>query len=58
MFEAFARAHGGRPHWGKEAASDRAYLRDQYVRLDDFGELAARYDPHHKFRNAWIEGIL
>ncbi len=58
MFEAFARAHGGRPHWGKEAAFDRAYLRGQYARLDDFGALAARYDPHHRFRNAWLEGIL
>jgi len=57
-FEAFARAHGGRPHWGKEATFDRAYLRGQYARLDDFAELAARYDPDHKFRNAWLDGIL
>ena len=32
-FEAFAREHGGRPHWGKEATFDRAYLRAQYLRL-------------------------
>lgn len=58
MFESFARAHGGRPHWGKEAAFDRSYLRSQYTRLDEFGTLATKYDPHHKFRNAWLASIL
>ena len=57
-FEAFARAHGGRPHWGKEATFDRAYRRAQYPRLDDFAELAARHDPEGKFRNAWLDEIL
>lgn len=57
-FEAFARAHGGRPHWGKEAAFDREYLRRQYPRWDDFVALAERYDPEHKFRNAWLEELL
>lgn len=57
-FEAFARAHGGRPHWGKEASFDRAYLRAQYPRLEDFAALARRYDPEGKFRNTWIDDIL
>lgn len=57
-FEAFARAHGGRPHWGKEATFDRAYLRAQYPRFDDFVALARRYDPEGKFRNAWLEELL
>lgn len=57
-FEAFAREHGGRPHWGKLATFDRAYLRTQYPRLDDFTALAARYDPQRKFRNAWLDAIL
>ena len=57
-FEAFARAHGGRPHWGKEAMFDREYLRGQYARLDDFAALAAKYDPERKLRNAWLDGIL
>jgi L-gulonolactone oxidase len=57
-FETFARAHGGRPHWGKDAAFDRAYLRGQYARLDDFAALAARYDPERKLRNAWLDSIL
>jgi len=57
-FEAFARAHGGRPHWGKQATVDRAYLRGQYPRLDEFAALAARFDPERKFRNAWLDEIL
>jgi FAD/FMN-containing dehydrogenase len=57
-FEAFARAHGGRPHWGKEATFDHGYLRRQYPRLDDFAALAARYDPERRFRNAWLDAIL
>jgi len=57
-FEAFARAHGGRPHWGKEATFDRAYLRGQYPRLDDFARLVARHDPERKLRNSWLDGIL
>ncbi len=57
-FEAFARAHGGRPHWGKEATFDRAYLGTQYARLDDFAALAERRDPQRKFRNPWLDGLL
>ncbi len=57
-FEAFAREHGGRPHWGKEATVDRAYLRRQYPKLDAFAALTARHDPERKFRNAWLDEIL
>jgi FAD/FMN-containing dehydrogenase len=57
-FEAFARANGGRPHWGKEATFDRAYLSAQYPRLADFAALARRFDPDGKFRNAWIDQIV
>ena len=57
-FEAFARAHGGRPHWGKQATFDHAYLREQYPRLAEFAALAARFDPERKFRNAWLDQIL
>ena len=57
-FEAFARAHGGRPHWGKEATFAPDYLRTQYPRLDDFARLAARHDPDGKFRNPWLDAIL
>jgi FAD/FMN-containing dehydrogenase len=57
-FEEFARAHGGRPHWGKEATFDRSYLRSQYARLDDFAALADRFDPDRKLRNPWLDAIL
>ncbi len=57
-FEAFAREHGGRPHWGKEATFDRDYLRSQYPRFDDFVALARKFDPEGKFRNPWLDGIL
>jgi hypothetical protein len=57
-FEAFARRHGGRPHWGKEATFDREYLRQQYPRLGDFVRLADRFDPERKFRNGWLDEIL
>ena len=57
-FEAFAREHGGRPHWGKEATFDRAYLESQYPRLGDFARLAARYDPERKLQNEWLAQLL
>lgn len=57
-FEAFARDHGGRPHWGKEASFDRGYLARQYPRLDDFAALARRHDPDGRFRNPWLDRIL
>lgn len=57
-FEDFARRHGGRPHWGKEAAFDPAYLRGQFARLDDFRALAARYDPDGKLANDWARRAL
>jgi len=58
MFEAFARAHGGRPHWGKQASFERAYLKQQYERLDQFAALSARFDPERRFRNSWLDSIL
>ena len=57
-FEAFARAHRGRPHWGKEATFDHAYLAAQYSRLPDFAGLARRHDPAGTLRNPWLDGIL
>lgn len=57
-FEAFATEHGARPHWGKEATYDRAYLRAQLPRLDAFGALSARYDPEGTFANRWIRELF
>lgn len=57
-FEAFAREHGGRPHWGKEATFDHAYLSASYPRLADFAQLVARHDPERKLRNPFLDSIL
>lgn len=57
-FEAFARAHGGRPHWGKEALFDREYLSECYPKLADFGALRAEYDPQGRFANRWIKNLF
>lgn len=57
-FEAFCRAHGGRPHWGKEAVLDRAYLRAQYPRFEDFCSLRRELDPRGRFLNAWLSPLL
>ncbi len=58
QFEAFARRHGGRPHWGKEARFDPDYLAAQYPKLADFDALMRAYDPDRKFANRWVDGIF
>jgi FAD/FMN-containing dehydrogenase len=58
QFEAFARAHGGRPHWGKEASFDATYLRTQYEQLPAFRALVGELDPRGVFTNPWLAGIL
>jgi hypothetical protein len=57
-FEAFARRNEGRPHWGKEADFDPAYLRRVYPRLGDFRALAKSYDPAGKLENPWLARLL
>ncbi len=47
-----------RPHWGKIFGIAPAAVRAQYPRLGDFLELAARYDPHGKFGNAFTGRYL
>ena len=44
-----------RPHWGKLFTMDRATLQSRYPRLTDFQALAAKHDPHGKFRNAFLD---
>jgi hypothetical protein len=58
QFDAFARAHGGRPHWGKEAGFDHAHLAAQYARLDDFRALMHSHDPKQKFVNDLLRRAL
>ncbi len=57
-FEAFARARGGRPHWGKEGALDPSYLAERYPRFGDFRRLRDQYDPRGKFSNRWVRDLL
>jgi hypothetical protein len=50
--------NGGRPHWGKEASFDPAYLRTAVPKLDAFRELMPAYDPDRKFVNDWVAGVF
>ena len=43
-----------RPHWGKLFTMAPPELRSRYERLHDFVQLAARLDPHGKFRNDFL----
>jgi xylitol oxidase len=43
-----------RPHWGKLFTMPPAELRSRYPRLPEFLQLAAKNDPHGKFRNEFL----
>ncbi len=43
-----------RPHWGKLFVADADRLHEAYPLLPRFGELARRWDPEGKFRNAFL----
>jgi FAD/FMN-containing dehydrogenase len=58
QFEAFARTHGGRPHWGKEATLDADYLRSQWPEMARFSDLRREHDPEGRFVNAWAEQVF
>jgi xylitol oxidase len=44
-----------RPHWGKLFTLEPKVLQSRYEKLPDFRKLASNYDPHGKFRNAFLE---
>jgi len=44
-----------RPHWGKVFTLSPKVLESRYERLAEFKKLVAGYDPHGKFRNAFLE---
>jgi len=44
-----------RPHWGKLFTLSPADLQSRYEQLPAFRKIAAEYDPHGKFRNAFLE---
>jgi len=43
-----------RPHWGKLFSTSPATLKSIYGKLPDFIQLAAKFDPQGKFRNAFL----
>jgi len=44
-----------RPHWGKVFTMAPEVLDSRYEKLAGFKKLVAEYDPHGKFRNAFLE---
>jgi xylitol oxidase len=44
-----------RPHWGKVFTLSPKILQSRYEKLEDFKKLVAEYDPHGKFRNAFLD---
>ncbi|MDH2412834.1 D-arabinono-1,4-lactone oxidase [Nocardioides sp. CER19] len=49
---------GARPHWGKVFRARADVVRPRYPRMDDFLDLAARFDPEGRFRNEWTARTL
>jgi xylitol oxidase len=49
---------GARPHWGKVFRAGVNAVAPLYPRFDDFRELAGRFDPEGRFRNAWSARVL
>jgi len=47
--------YNARPHWGKIFTLSPKVLESRYERLSEFKKLVAGYDPHGKFRNAFLE---
>lgn len=58
QIEAVLEPFGARPHWGKLFTIAPARLQPLYEGLPRFGELVQRYDPHGKFRNAFLQTNL
>jgi xylitol oxidase len=47
-----------RPHWGKVFSVKPDDVAARYAKLPQFRELARRYDPSGKFRNAFVDPYL
>ncbi|MDP2315508.1 MAG: D-arabinono-1,4-lactone oxidase [Pseudomonadota bacterium] len=50
--------HGGRPHWGKEAAFDAALIRRVLPMADAFAGLVREVDPDGVFRNPFVRRVI
>lgn len=48
----------GRPHWGKRHFRSATTLRDRYRHWEDFARVRARFDPHGRFANAYLDRVL
>jgi len=46
------------PHWGKLFTMPAAYVQARYAKLPDFQQLLRAYDPHGKFRNAFLDRYI
>jgi L-gulonolactone oxidase len=57
-FEELARAHEGRPHWGKLHYRTAESLRPAYPHWDEFVAVRDRLDPKRVFANAYTEQVL
>jgi xylitol oxidase len=47
-----------RPHWGKLFTMPVSAVQAPFVRLPDFRRLLGTYDPHGKFRNAFLDRYI
>ena len=47
-------AFQARPHWGKLFTMPAAEIQSRYPKLEDFIQLANKYDPKGKFRNDFL----
>jgi xylitol oxidase len=52
--EAMLMPLGARPHWGKMIHAEASQLTQLYPHMGAFRQLADRYDPTGKFRNAYL----
>ncbi len=58
VIEATLRPFAVRPHWGKLFTMPKAEVQARWPKLADFRELARRFDPEGKFRNAFIDEFV
>jgi xylitol oxidase len=58
MIEAELEPFKARPHWGKIFNMKPSVLASRYEKLPEFIELAKKFDPHGKFKNAYLERNL
>ena len=56
--EAALAPYNARPHWGKLFTMPAAHLQSLYAKLPDFRQLLMHYDPHGKFRNAFLDEYI